>query len=1277
MGVGRQLAALMGHFSVTTTLKGVNDYKSGQINGFDLTFYAGLNPSNVVPANFLNDVFSTTKKIVWLNTGFQDFSHRFDTKKRFGFVITGVDSVTGYDKVNAFNRTFTKDDSAICTIQITNPKVVEVVATATASRKRKEQPYILRSGNLLYFADSPMAFATPNGRYILFADMLHDILGEPHEINHQAIIRIEDITVFENPNALRHIADVLSDRNIPFLIGVVPFFVDPAQGMRLSISDKPELVDALQYMVHNGGTIVMHGVTHQYKGVTTADYEFWDEEANSVIKGETEDAIARKLESGIQEFMKNGLYPLVWETPHYTASFKLYRTVSKYFSTACEQRLSIEDFEYSQFFPFLIKKDLFGQTIFPENLGYVPLDSDPEVGKKAVRQIVQNAKDMLYLRDCIAGAFFHPFLDPALLEELVDGMQNLGYNFIDLREHTNWVTTGDRVILSGSQLYKIKLTDQYLLEAYYDINGELKSRTLSPKRMNGVVTRDVNLQPGEFFRAEPVEFPEKEPSFSDKLMAKAIQFYDDVFNVQEDWSPLRPLVYWNADARGAAYNDQASFAAVFRSVNVDIDTVFLGQQFNLAAYNPVIVPYSVVDSLKQTDVTILKAFVQNGGNIIIDTRTRLAEALGFEFTQSRNRVLRIRDRIFPEERIVWKYAELVSKFSAENIDRIFCVDEAIGLPMVVGKTLGKGKVLYFNSRFDPRTPLGYSHYPYLLEYVRRYFGARPIVRRDLLEMYFDPGFRHTYSIEGLVKMWVSQGIRIVHVSGWHEYPKYTYDYERLLRVAHANGILVFAWLEPPQVSQLFWQQHPEWREKNYKGDAVPANWRYLMAMTNDTCVAEIVKKFREFLQRYDWDGVNLAELYFESAKGFENPALYTPMHPTARADVKNKYGFDPVTLFDPQSPNYWKTNSDTRRAMTEYRVQKLYDLHELFLKSFQEIRQSKPGFQIIVTAMDNLGSPELREYHGIDIKSLIGLQHKYDVLLQIEDPQSRWTSDPRRYKAIGDQYAAIIGDRSRLMLDLNILTFRPKDSIMVFPTLIQTGTESFHLVQSAALGSPRLTIYAESSVNPQDLFYFPNALAANVTYKHLSNGLEVESRTSFVLQLPKEIKEIGLDGTWQPPYRDNRYLIPSGRHAISFVPASFNSFSTHQLQSRILSTTGELKQIRYGLSEIEFEYTSDSRALVSFNNAPSALVVDGEKISFAVMKGNDCYSVFLPPGTHKVTALIGGQLALGVNLTSFWSTTAIAIFSAVAVLLLTIMYFSLKIIRRTGTTKTQSTYDAS
>jgi len=60
----------------------------------------------------------------------------------------------------------------------------------------------------MYIADSPFASATENDRYLLFADMLHDILHEQHEESHSALIRIEDVDPLQSPDQLRDIADI-------------------------------------------------------------------------------------------------------------------------------------------------------------------------------------------------------------------------------------------------------------------------------------------------------------------------------------------------------------------------------------------------------------------------------------------------------------------------------------------------------------------------------------------------------------------------------------------------------------------------------------------------------------------------------------------------------------------------------------------------------------------------------------------------------------------------------------------------------------------------------------------------------------------------------------------------------------------------------------------------------------------------------------------------------------------------------------------------------------
>ena len=1261
---GRQLEQLMGHFNTKTTLIGVNQYTNNELNNYDFIFYIGYRLKNKVPDVFLNDVLATKKPVTWIYTGFLEFSKSHDLKKALGFNVSDYDSTSLFDAVKGNGRVFLKGDYHTSIINIFDKKGVQVLATTYSTKKKKEYPYIVKSKNFIYVADSPFAYADVNDRYLLFADMLHDILGEQHKESHSAIIRIEDISPMDNPDKLRDIADFLASKGIPFAVGVIPFYVNPGEGIRVSLSDKPDLVDALKYMVKNGGTIIMHGSTHQYKGITASDFEFWDEVTNKPIKDETEASISRKIDLGIQEFMKNGIYPVIWETPHYTASIQLYKTIAKYFSTCMEQRLAIEDFDHSQFFPYIINKDIYGQKIIPENLGYVPLDPDKNVSRKAVEDIIQGAKTNLAVRDGFAACFFHEFLDMDLLKELVDGVTALGYTYIDLREQTNWVKTKDRVILTGSQSYTVNLEDQYLVEAYYGKNGEIKEKVHSDKKISGLVTKNIELKPGEFYREEPSEFVEHELTFMEKVSNNARRLFKNIFSSNENWNIARPVILWNPMAKGAAYNDQASFASVFKSVNINVDTIFLGQKINLKNYNLLIVPYTVVDSLEDSDFDIITAFIQTGGHIITDTKNEVATELGLKFNPNKVRIIKLREKLFPEEKISWRYAELVNKVEINPSDEVFSFDEYTEMPMVIGRNIGKGKLLFFNSRFDPYSRQGYSLYPYLLEYVMDYFKLRPFVRRDNLEVYFDPGFRHTYSVENLVKQWVGQGIKIIHAAGWHQYPKYTYDYKRLINLAHANGILVYAWLEPPQVSQKFWNDHPEWREKNYKNEDVRPSWRYPVALTDNKCLAAVNNELKGFLEKYDWDGVNLAELYFDAGRGMNDPNVFTPMHPSARNEMMKQYGIDLNKIFDPSSYFYWKNNHDVENKVTQYRVTQLDTVYQILLKSFYEVANKKPGFEVMVTAMDSYGSPELRENIGVDMAGIIKLQKRFGFTLQVEDPENLWSTDPMRYVEIGKLYQNLLGDNSKLLLDLNILSFRKDNVITPFPTLIQTGTESFHLINAAAMGAPRFTIYSESSVNAQDLGFFPYAASTNITYKSTANGLEFDAPSSFIIKLPMNIKEIIVDGYPVSPFRENSFPIPAGKHIVKFTDVAVTSFSTHELQAKILSFSGDLLSVAYGMKDIKITYESGTRTLISLNREPTWVKVDHQDYKFKVMEGNDCFSIFLPEGKHFVEIGAGNTFSYGINLTSLWSSTGIAIFGSLAVSLLFLMYLMLKIIRR-------------
>src|SRR5262249_52904918 len=147
----------------------------------------------------------------------------------------------------------------------------------------------------------------------------------------------EDISVEEDPDHLRELADYLFSRNIPFQISLIPIFKDPSANEEVYLSDRPQFARAIQYMVSKGGLVVMHGVTHQYRGRSADDFEFWDELGRKPVQGDSRSLVEQKLRLGLEECFKNGIYPVTWETPHYMASIVDYQTIARYFNSSYDR----------------------------------------------------------------------------------------------------------------------------------------------------------------------------------------------------------------------------------------------------------------------------------------------------------------------------------------------------------------------------------------------------------------------------------------------------------------------------------------------------------------------------------------------------------------------------------------------------------------------------------------------------------------------------------------------------------------------------------------------------------------------------------------------------------------------------------------------------------------------------------------------------------------------------------------------------------------------------
>lgn len=1262
LGDARQLQQLLGHFSTAVTLVSADAYRPGEMARVDTTFVVGFTKAFVPPATVLQDAYADEGTFVWLNTGLVEFGREFDLGAKFGFVDEGFDTTSVFDSVQAGEYRFTKTEPNTNVLKVVDSDRCRVLATTTSSKTHHTVPYVVRSGSFWCVADSPFSYATESDRYLYFADLLHDILGQDHPPSHSALIRIEDTNPFSDPASLRAVADLLFARKIPFLVGIIPFYVDPATQTRVTMSEKPDYVDALHYMMEHGGTIVMHGITHQYKGETATDYEFWDESGNRILPEDSREYVNRKLRDGVAECIKNGVYPLVWETPHYSASTLDYSVFAEHFSTAMEQRLVLDNLDYSQYFPYIIKRDIYGQRILPEDLGYVPLDPDIAKENASVDKLLSFAKVDLAVRDGFASVFFHPFVPIECLARLVDGIRALGYTFVDVREMSNSVVMDDRAIVSGNATVKLALADQYLRESWIDGNGKLVRREVSPTRLRGAVEREVKLPPRWIYVAEPREYRERPLSLWEKAKGQAADLLARIARRQAHYAPADVLFLYDPNATGGAANDQASLAAPFLALNMPVNQVALapGLAIDTSDHNMVIVPYSVAEALTESQVGALKSFVEGGGNLITDFRNDLATAFGVHFLDSTLLIERVRDRLYPDEPLHWNSGEVMNKFETTDEDEVLASDEVTGIPVVIGRHYGAGRFILFGTRFDPASTGGYSRYPYLASYVQRFFNLTPLVRREQLEMFFDPGYRHTVSIEQLVVRWAAAGIRTLHVGGWHEYAKWTYDYGKLIALCHANGILVYCWLEPPQVSQKFWQDHPEWREKNYKGEDVRPSWRYPVALTDPACLAAATEFYRTLLTGADWDGVDIGELYFEAGRGMKDPQLVTPLHPSARREFKSHYGFDPIELFDSASPRYWRRDPAALAAFTKYRVAKNVQLHEAMLAMAASVAQGKPGFQTVVTVLDSLAAPELRNWLGVDAKQIAALSARYDFHLQVEDPESMWSSDPRRYEAIAARYAGLV-DPAHLALDLNILSFRAANAITPFPTRVQTGTEAAWLVHSAALGAPRVAIYSESSVNQQDLPFLPSAYAARSKVKRVEDGWAIDTPTPIVLQLASDAQEIWRDNQRVRTIGRGRFLLPAGSYTVLEVEPTLQALQPGVPDSHLLSITGDLLFQKSSQRSVTFGYRSENRCIATLARQPFALFIDGHETAFAALEGSGRDALILPPGEHTVLLVTQSGVSYGVNITSFWSSYVIVIFGALAVGLLVSLYLIVRV----------------
>ena len=492
MGYAIMLRNLLGHFDAQVDLVPVHTYTAGKINAYDATFYLGAYYDNTLPAAFLTDAATTQKTLVWFKYNLWslawDAAYNFQATRGFGFNgLRGLNAVPNstnpepgfFDTVSYKSKPFVKYykfDSAAGVVNadpdmgitaVTDPLKATAVVNVSNPKTGEVAPYVMRSGKFWYFADMPFSYIGPRDRYLVLTDILHDILAINHPESHKAMVRLEDVGALVSVQAMKTLTDYLFAKKVPFSVATIPYYVDSLGAynggtpMYVPLSQATNLKKALNYAKARGGEIVMHGYTHQYgkmknphTGVSGDDYEFWNIVANSPVAEDSTSWVLGRLNAGVTELVKNGYSPVAWEAPHYHGSAISSRAAASVFNTTYQRVVYFtadkpnfsaaisKDFGVGQIFPYVIKKDYYGQRVLPESLGNIEYDIrtiDPTSNYNYTWQtIVGNAEYALTVRDGYASFFFHPFwLEPELgvpgfadFQKLIDGITALGYTWI-------------------------------------------------------------------------------------------------------------------------------------------------------------------------------------------------------------------------------------------------------------------------------------------------------------------------------------------------------------------------------------------------------------------------------------------------------------------------------------------------------------------------------------------------------------------------------------------------------------------------------------------------------------------------------------------------------------------------------------------------------------------------------------------------------------------------------------------------------------------------------
>ena len=241
------LELLISHFGERCAVLDAERYQPGQVAGYRVVFYLAGEPQPTIRSQFATDLAEYDGTSVWVGPGVADLGE--DLRTRLGLEAAAPEAEPLAPEQWTISYGGQTHLEAVSVPAVRGAKQV----ASSATRAGERRPFAA-GGEGLWYVAAPPALETPRfWTACIWADLLHEIMGQPAHEGRRVLAALRDIPVWTTheqvPKAIRPIIEA----GVPVAVLASTW----TEAGAAALADRPEAVRGLRTAESLGATVVL------------------------------------------------------------------------------------------------------------------------------------------------------------------------------------------------------------------------------------------------------------------------------------------------------------------------------------------------------------------------------------------------------------------------------------------------------------------------------------------------------------------------------------------------------------------------------------------------------------------------------------------------------------------------------------------------------------------------------------------------------------------------------------------------------------------------------------------------------------------------------------------------------------------------------------------------------------------------------------------------------------------------------------------------------------